>query len=166
MRALLQPVLARELGVVLLKPGRDLMELFTTGRVLIERQPESMAGYRGADCGYTGTKYFDKFGNAVRCLNGNGASGDAFHLPAFGFAGGKVNDKRVPRFRSSNTVKRDFRSGSCGYATAVLATGQRGVIEADHLAYTRDSPFHPCFKLDAIVIAVGFNSVKSVPLRF
>ncbi|MFL7890108.1 DUF968 domain-containing protein [Enterobacter pseudoroggenkampii] len=46
MRALLQPVLARELGVVLLTPGRDLMELFTTGRVLIERQPESMAGYQ------------------------------------------------------------------------------------------------------------------------
>lgn len=46
MRALLQPVLARELGVVLLTPGRDLMELFTTGRVLIERQPQSMAGYQ------------------------------------------------------------------------------------------------------------------------
>lgn len=44
MRALLQPVIARELGVVLLKPGRELMELFTAGRVLIERQPESMAG--------------------------------------------------------------------------------------------------------------------------
>lgn len=46
MRALLQPVIARELGVVLLKPGRELMELFTAGRVLIERQPESMAGYQ------------------------------------------------------------------------------------------------------------------------
>lgn len=46
MRALLQPVIARELGVVLLKPGRELMELFTTGRVLIERQPGSMAGYQ------------------------------------------------------------------------------------------------------------------------
>lgn len=44
MRALLQPVIARELGVVLLKPGRELMELFTAGRVLIERQLESMAG--------------------------------------------------------------------------------------------------------------------------
>ncbi|EHN8756958.1 DUF968 domain-containing protein [Enterobacter asburiae] len=46
MRALLQPVIARELGVVLLKPGRELMELFTAGRILIERQPESMAGYQ------------------------------------------------------------------------------------------------------------------------
>lgn len=46
MRALLQPVIARELGVVLLKPGRELMELFTAGRVLIERQPENMAGYQ------------------------------------------------------------------------------------------------------------------------
>lgn len=46
MRALLQPVIARELGIVLLKPGRELMCLFSGGRVLIERQPESMSGYR------------------------------------------------------------------------------------------------------------------------
>jgi len=46
MRALLQPVIARELGIVLLKPGRELMSLFTAGRVLIEHQPESMAGYQ------------------------------------------------------------------------------------------------------------------------
>ncbi|MGF6424524.1 hypothetical protein ABIE11_004060 [Lelliottia sp. 489] len=46
MRALLKPVIARELGVVLLKPGRELMELFTAGRILIERQPESMAEYQ------------------------------------------------------------------------------------------------------------------------
>lgn len=46
MRALLQPVIAPELGVVLLKPGRELMELFTAGRVLIERQPESMREYQ------------------------------------------------------------------------------------------------------------------------
>ena len=46
MRALLQPVIARELGVVLLKPGRELMELFRAGRVLIERQPESMKDYQ------------------------------------------------------------------------------------------------------------------------
>lgn len=43
MRALLKPVLARELGVVLLKPGSELMSLFSSGRVLIERQPESMS---------------------------------------------------------------------------------------------------------------------------
>lgn len=44
MRALLQPVIARELGIVLLKPGRELMSLFCNGRILIEHQPESMAG--------------------------------------------------------------------------------------------------------------------------
>ncbi|XHF49439.1 MAG: DUF968 domain-containing protein [Enterobacter roggenkampii] len=43
MRALLKPVIARELGVVLLKPGSELMSLFSSGRVLIERQPDSMA---------------------------------------------------------------------------------------------------------------------------
>lgn len=46
MRALLQPVIARELGIVLLKPGSDLMGLFSGGRILIERQPESMASYK------------------------------------------------------------------------------------------------------------------------
>lgn len=46
MRALLQPVIARELGVVLLKPGRELMSLFSGGRILIESQPESMSGYQ------------------------------------------------------------------------------------------------------------------------
>lgn len=43
MHALLQPVIVREFGVVLLKPGSELMSLFGGGRVLIERQPESMA---------------------------------------------------------------------------------------------------------------------------
>jgi len=38
-------MIAKELGVVLLKLGRELMELFTAGKVLIERQPESMVGY-------------------------------------------------------------------------------------------------------------------------
>jgi hypothetical protein len=45
MRALLKPVIARELGVVLLKPGSELMSLFSSGRVLVERQPESMSSY-------------------------------------------------------------------------------------------------------------------------
>lgn len=45
MRALLKPVIARELGVVLLKPGSELISLFSGGRVLVERQPESMANY-------------------------------------------------------------------------------------------------------------------------
>jgi len=43
MCALLRAV---ELGVVLLKPGIELMEMFTAGRVLIDRQPESMREYQ------------------------------------------------------------------------------------------------------------------------
>lgn len=36
MRALLKPVVARELGIVLLKPGSELMSLFSCERVLVE----------------------------------------------------------------------------------------------------------------------------------
>lgn len=43
MRALLKPDIAREMGVVLLRPGKELMHLFTSGRVLVERQPDNMA---------------------------------------------------------------------------------------------------------------------------
>jgi ABC-type uncharacterized transport system auxiliary subunit len=32
------------LGVVLLKPGKELMRLFRSGRVLVESEPKSMAG--------------------------------------------------------------------------------------------------------------------------
>ncbi|MEB2410988.1 DUF968 domain-containing protein [Enterobacter asburiae] len=46
MRALLHPVIARELGIVLFKPGKELISLFSGGRVLIERQPVSMSGYQ------------------------------------------------------------------------------------------------------------------------
>ena len=42
MRALLTPEIVPRLGVVLFKPGRELMHLFT-GRVLVEREPENMA---------------------------------------------------------------------------------------------------------------------------
>lgn len=42
MRALLKPVVARELGIVLLKPGSELMSLFSCERVLVESQPASM----------------------------------------------------------------------------------------------------------------------------
>ncbi len=45
MRALLKPVIARELGVVLLKPGSELMSMFSGGRVLVESQPASMASF-------------------------------------------------------------------------------------------------------------------------
>jgi hypothetical protein len=42
MRALLTPEVVPRLGVVLLKPGKELMPLFATGRVLVESEPESM----------------------------------------------------------------------------------------------------------------------------
>jgi len=45
MRALLKPVLAREFGVVLLKPGSELMPIFMSGRVLVESQPDNMTGF-------------------------------------------------------------------------------------------------------------------------
>ena len=45
MRALLKPVIARELGVVLLKPGRELMPIFISGRVLVESQTASMSSF-------------------------------------------------------------------------------------------------------------------------
>lgn len=42
MRALLKPEIARNMGIVLLKPGSELMHLFHHGRVLIEPEPGSM----------------------------------------------------------------------------------------------------------------------------
>lgn len=45
MRALLKPDIARALGVVLLKPGSELMSLFSQGRVLVEAEPQSMARF-------------------------------------------------------------------------------------------------------------------------
>ena len=42
MRALLKPVVARELGIVLLKPGSELMPLFSCERVLVESQSAGM----------------------------------------------------------------------------------------------------------------------------
>lgn len=44
MRALLTPEVVPRLGVVLLKPGKELMRLFRSGRVLVESEPKSMAG--------------------------------------------------------------------------------------------------------------------------
>lgn len=43
MRALLTPEIARGMGIVLLRPGADLMPIFTSGRVLVELPPASMA---------------------------------------------------------------------------------------------------------------------------
>ncbi|STW98424.1 DUF968 domain-containing protein [Kluyvera ascorbata] len=45
MRALLTPEIVPRLGVVLFKPGRELMHLFASGRVLVEREPENMARF-------------------------------------------------------------------------------------------------------------------------
>lgn len=45
MRALLKPVIAKELGIVLLKPGSELMPMFISGRVLVESQPASMTSF-------------------------------------------------------------------------------------------------------------------------
>ncbi len=42
MRALLNVDVARHLGIVLLKPGRELMSLFSGGRVLVETLPDKM----------------------------------------------------------------------------------------------------------------------------
>lgn len=43
MRALLTPEIVPRLGVVLLKPGKELMNLFSAGRVLVESAPPGMA---------------------------------------------------------------------------------------------------------------------------
>lgn len=43
MRALLTPDIARQMGIVLLRPGPELMPIFSRGRVLVEAQPENMA---------------------------------------------------------------------------------------------------------------------------
>lgn len=45
MRALLTPEVANGLGIVLFRPGPDLMYLFKRGRVLIEEEPENYATY-------------------------------------------------------------------------------------------------------------------------
>lgn len=42
-RALLTPEIVPRLGVVLFKPGRELMRLFSAGRVLVEAEPQNMA---------------------------------------------------------------------------------------------------------------------------
>ncbi|HAT3749140.1 TPA: DUF968 domain-containing protein [Klebsiella oxytoca] len=46
MRALLTPEIAPKMGVVLLRPGAELMPLFRRGRVLIEAEPERYAEYQ------------------------------------------------------------------------------------------------------------------------
>lgn len=45
MRALLTPEIAPRMGVVLLRPGADLMPMFRRGRVLIEPAPEKYSDY-------------------------------------------------------------------------------------------------------------------------
>jgi len=43
-RVLLRPVLVPELGLVVLKPGRESMQVFHNPRVLVEPEPKSMCG--------------------------------------------------------------------------------------------------------------------------
>ena len=43
MRALLNPVVVRELGVVMFRPGERLMSMFSQGRILLENEPERLA---------------------------------------------------------------------------------------------------------------------------
>lgn len=45
MRALLTPEVAPRLGIVLFRPGADLMGLFTRGRVLLETEPQGYANF-------------------------------------------------------------------------------------------------------------------------
>src|SRR5471030_1768710 len=44
MRALLTPCLQRELGLVIFRPGGELLTMFTSGRVLISNEPGYMKG--------------------------------------------------------------------------------------------------------------------------
>lgn len=44
MRVLLRSVPVPELGLVVLKPGRESMQVFRSGRVLVEPEPKSMRG--------------------------------------------------------------------------------------------------------------------------
>ncbi|HFO5159849.1 TPA: hypothetical protein ACHJ3Q_005219, partial [Escherichia coli] len=44
MRVLLRPVLVPELGMVVLKPGRESMSAFHNGRILVEPEPKNMRG--------------------------------------------------------------------------------------------------------------------------
>ncbi|EEC8119470.1 hypothetical protein CLO00_004885, partial [Escherichia coli] len=44
MRVLLRPVPVPELGLVVLKPGRESMQVFHNPRVLVEPEPKSMRG--------------------------------------------------------------------------------------------------------------------------
>ena len=41
-RVLLRPVLVPELGLVVLKPGRESIQIFHNPRVLVEPEPKSM----------------------------------------------------------------------------------------------------------------------------
>ncbi|HHX1750740.1 TPA: DUF968 domain-containing protein, partial [Salmonella enterica] len=45
MRALLTPEIAPRMGVVLFRPGSELMPLFMQGRVLLEPEPEQFSSF-------------------------------------------------------------------------------------------------------------------------
>ncbi|EOW5540564.1 TPA: cons domain protein, partial [Escherichia coli] len=45
MRALLTPEIAPRMGIVLFRPGSELMPLFMQGRVLLEPEPEHYSSF-------------------------------------------------------------------------------------------------------------------------
>ncbi|MBJ3419592.1 hypothetical protein JGB90_23015, partial [Salmonella enterica subsp. enterica serovar London] len=45
MRALLTPEIAPRMGIVLFRPGSELMPLFMQGRVLLEPEPEQFSSF-------------------------------------------------------------------------------------------------------------------------
>lgn len=45
MRALLTPEIAPRMGIVLFRPGSELMPLFMQGRVLLEPEPERYSSF-------------------------------------------------------------------------------------------------------------------------
>lgn len=50
MRALLNPVVVTELGLVMFRPGVSLLPYFRRGRILLENEPERLAGMPNVNC--------------------------------------------------------------------------------------------------------------------
>jgi len=94
MRALLKPVVAREMGVVLLKPGSELMSMFSGGRVLVESQPASMASFAT-----------DRVPDARQPLAGNAALRPFFLHEKVITAAGGLNGLEYWLMRSGDTCQ-------------------------------------------------------------
>ncbi|QEW32000.1 DUF968 domain-containing protein [Erwinia billingiae] len=77
MRALLKPCVQSDLGVVLLKPGRDLMPLFHQRRILISSEPEYMQSHASGAVADVGQPLLDdpailSFFTHQRVINASG----------------------------------------------------------------------------------------------